>query len=151
MTIPGAFNAGDVLTASNMNLLPAGRIGSASITADQTSISTMADITSLTVTFTAITGRLYLITGKIDFLSSVADGVWGFYVTNSANTQQNQATGIILSTNSHTGIVHAVVQPTSGSVTYKLRMERVSGTGTYTMQASSTRPAFILVQDLGVA
>ena len=44
----------------------------------------------------------------------------------------------------------AVVAPTVGAHTYKLHAARAFGTGTHTMVASATSPAFILVEDMGV-
>ena len=57
MTIPGGFTAGDVLTAADLNLLPGAVMGYASVTADQGSITTVADLNSLSVTFTAVVNR----------------------------------------------------------------------------------------------
>ena len=38
----------------------------------------------------------------------------------------------------------------TGAVTAKLRMERNTGSGTVTSNASATNPAFMLVEDLGI-
>ena len=69
MTAPGDFSSGDVLTAADMNDLPAGRL--ASTTAGDTTInSSGVDIASITFTYT---GRRVLIlasSGRIDAVST---------------------------------------------------------------------------------
>ena len=60
MPLNTTFTTGQVLTATQQNNLPFGLVASATATASQTGISTEVDLTSLTVTFTAVTGRTYL-------------------------------------------------------------------------------------------
>jgi hypothetical protein len=47
-------------------------------------------------------------------------------------------------------VAYAILTPSTGSHTYKLSAERPQGTANITMQAGSTFPAFILVEDVGV-
>ena len=150
MTIPGGYNAGDVLTATNMNLLPAGEIGYAQVTANQASITSEADLTSLTVTFTAVAGRRYKVIAYVEVTPTVADGV---YVLNlkESTTVLKRATDPFVVTSSVTGsLVYSNNASISGSKTWKLTLQKVGGTGSLTMSASSTSPAFILVEDIGL-
>jgi hypothetical protein len=153
MTIPGGYTALDVLTAADMNLLPAGEVGYASVTANQGSITTIADLTSLTATWTAVASRRYQITVFGQAVSSVAGDLAGLYITNGAGTQVQLTTWYLPSAGVSSVAVSAQVLLTglSGSVTYKARMARVSGTGTIQFSASATAPGQFSVVDLGVA
>jgi hypothetical protein len=66
MTLPGDFAAGDVLTDTDMDLLPAGVSGGGydeTSTSDQTGITTVTAITGLMVTFTPRADRRYRVMG----------------------------------------------------------------------------------------
>ena len=151
MTIPGGYTAGDVLTAADMNLLPAGVLDRASVTSTQGSITTVVDLTSLDVTWTAVTGRLYRITAQCELLSSVADDVATMTITTSGNTIVSRATHTLGAINTSETMNAVALVTGSGSVTYKLRAFRAAGSGTLSMFASSEVPAFVKVEDIGVA
>jgi hypothetical protein len=153
MTIPGGFTALDVLTAANMNLLPAGEVGYASVTANQGSITTVADLTSLTATWTAVSSRRYMITVYGNAVSSVAGDVGGLHISTSGGTDVQLAQFYLPSAGVTSVAVHAQVMLTglSGSVTYKARMSRISGTGTLQFSASATAPGQFSVVDIGPA
>lgn len=146
------WTAGQVLTAAALNDLTSGRVGSASVTATQGSITTVTDVTSLTLTWTAIASRYYRIIGQVGAFSSVADDRIELAITDGSNTQiaGNITTNRLTSVCSFITVI-ATVAPGAGSVTYKLRMLRVSGTGNITMHADSARPASIWVEDFGSA
>lgn len=156
MTAPGGFSAGDVLGAADMNGLPAGKMGYASVTANQTSISTTTDLTSLTVTWTAVSSRLYQISFQV-----AVDPVWTtgsaqptIYITDGSNNVKQTVTSDVLADLSVLSMTGFVLETSlSGSTTRKLRaaFPSSSGSDTMTMTASSTRPAFILVEDIGPA
>lgn len=128
MPITSNFTAGDVLTAASMNLLPRGLLASASATNTQTGITTTADVTNLSVTFTAVTGRSYLLLYLDRIGSSVQGDAADFYITNSSNTVQATGT-LICETTTQSIVLAAIVTPSSGSVTYKVRAARAVGTG----------------------
>lgn len=152
MTVPGGYSAGNILTAGDMNLLPGGLEGTntsvATKTGDQTGISTITDVTSLTVTFTAVANRYYKITlvGMVGNNSATAQMNW--YIRNGGGTT--------LATGSHspytTGVIHSFTlvclnAPGAGSVTYKASAAVASGT--FTFYGSATAPALIMVEDAG--
>lgn len=148
--MPAAFpSAGDVLTAAEYNLLPRGVMGRASVTATQGSITTVVDLTSLTVTFTAVTGRRYQISAQCELLSSVANDVGTMTITTSGNTIVGRSTHTLGAINTSETYNAECEVTGSGSVTYKLRAFRAAGTGTLSMFASSEAPAFIRVEDIG--
>lgn len=147
----GTVVDGDVYTAANHAKMPGGWIGYANITTGQSSITTLTDLTNLSVTVTVNTDRLIKISGCGSIVRSVADGItlgyiregsttlgrWGVFDATSANT------------NSPTQSGYVVVAASAGSHTYKLSLEQISGTGSSGIQAGATFPANILVEDIG--
>ena len=157
MTVPGGYIAGDVLTAANLNLLPGGKMGYAEVTADQSTITTVADLTSLTVTWTAVAARRYRLTFEGSLETSSAPSVNTVYITNSSNTAV-ATRAFSLAANASAGEtpqwVGATVTLTglSGSVTYKVRAAYTpDSVGSLTLKASATAPAYFLVEDIGPA
>jgi hypothetical protein len=149
---PGTARLGANPDVSAGQAGPGGVVGYAEVTANQTLITTLTDLTSLTVTFTALANRRYRITGKALFLSSVASDVVNFWIADGSSVNQNVTGWSSPSTSFGVGaLVQAIESPSAGSVTYKLRAERASGTGNVTMAAAATYPAFILVEDIGPA
>lgn len=133
---------------------PGGEIAYAQRTTDHGSaITTLTDLTDLTVTFDVVAGRAYLIHGKVEVLSTVAGDVALANISDSSNNQVNRCMIQLPKVSSPaTGHIYARLAPVaSGSVTYKLRMGRDSGTGNLTSIGQATNPAFIQVTDLGVA
>lgn len=144
------FVAGEVLTATNLNDLTSGRVSSVSVTSSQGSITTITDLTSLTITFTAIASRYYEIRGMVMVQSTVAADRVEVAITDGSNTYVSAASILTSTANVDQSLnVFGLVSPGAGSVTYKLRALRVSGTGTVTMSASATRPALFLIKDIG--
>lgn len=129
-----------------------GTLGYAQVTANQGSITTEVDLTSLTATVTVPTGRRIRVTGAIDLESTVAADDLGGYIYEGAgllvrffhlsNSSANRG---------YRGEGSVVLTPSAGAHTYKLRAGRIAGTGTLTMGASASNPAFILVEDIGAA
>ena len=144
--------AGDTLTASDINTY--GRAGQEAgyteITATSSAFTAEADVSGLSVTWTAISGRTYMIIFDGAVQSSVANDVIYIYITTSANTHvQELQTLCPVATRVHH--VHGFARETglSGSVTYKIRAERVVGTGSTVVIAASAYPASIQVIDVG--
>lgn len=136
---------------SDIALLPKGKMGYAQVTANQGSITTVVDLTSLTLTFTALASRYYKVTGFGLIQSTVADDMFTVTITDSGGTQLQQASIQLRVANvTQMFIVQYVVQPGAGSKTYKLRAARASGSGTGTLTAAATFPAFILAEDIGL-
>ena len=155
MTRPGGFIAGDVLTATDMNLLPGGIMGYAQVTADQASISAVADLTSLTVTWTAVSARRYRTSFYVNANSSTVvagNNPISIFITDSSNTIKAQAVctdnEAVLETMTLVGSVCET--GLSGSTTRKLRAQQTGG-GTMDLLAAATYPAYILVEDIGPA
>lgn len=151
------FVSGDVLTAAQMNAigdnliaLPRGYITGSKKTSNQSGISTITDITSLSVTFTMENGRWYRIMVQADVAPTVSTDTAVLYLTDGSNNDLMRAVVPFSQSNSQTPqIIYYEQAGSTGSVTRKVRLARVSGTGTFEVQAASTRPALILVEDIG--
>jgi hypothetical protein len=136
--------------ANSIDALPRGLAAYAQRTTSQGSVTTVTDLTSLTVTFTANASRYYLIQGFVTVNSSVGGDACGLIIANSSNTalataHVHSATNVI----AYALNVAYRVAPGAGSVTYKLRGQRGAGTGNLTYTADSTTPSFIMVTDIG--
>jgi len=162
MTIPGGFAPGDVLSATDMNLLPAGVRGYAQVTASQTGIGSITDLTSLTVTFTAVANRRYKVTGFCNVQRTAAAPAPAVLLLREGST-------VLAATSADIARLDSAASPepgvsftltycnnasVSGSKTWKLSLAGSDADATAVqdhvkMIASSTYPAFILVEDIG--
>lgn len=144
---------GSVLTATEYNYLPRGYVIHATATTNQTTISAEVDLTSLSVSIPMVSGRRYLITAHVD-MQGTADGSTVLVkLTDASNTQltRGQMTTSAANTGDTVSITYIETAASTATVTRKLRAVLAAGSGTFSVQASSTSPALLLVQDIGVA
>jgi hypothetical protein len=148
----GAAVAGEVLTAANVNKLPGGWIGHGEVTTGQSGITTEVDLAGITVTSTVGPSRRILVSVELSFASTVANDVVSVRIKEGATSlvEREFHLGSVAAA-SATARLSVVLTPTSGAHTYKATMVRAAGTGTLNTSASTTKPAFILVEDLGPA
>lgn len=150
MTIPGGYVAGDVLTASNMNLLPGGEIVYAQITADLAAFTTpVTTLTGLSVSFTAVAGRRYKFTAMFEATLSVGTDV---FVVNLEDTVATLRRVVLVpgNTSANTYMAEYVNNSSiSGAKTWRLNGIRSSGTGNCVIGATATNPSFVMVEDIG--
>jgi len=132
-----------------------GQVAAATRTSGQTISSTSAaDLTGLSVTFTAVAGRRYRIQGWLRAGgSSTTGGDAELLLTDGSNTQlqldrfgEVDATGLRWTFN----IVH-YTSPSAGSVTYKLRGRDATSAKNWQTIAASDNPAYLVVEDIGPA
>lgn len=153
-------NAGGVVARAITSLkawidkwLPRGEVAYAEVTSNQTGITTMTDLTGLSVTWTAAAGRRYRVSFKVLVFSTVANDDANVWVRNGSSTSLN-AYGVRAVSTTH-GIVvagsHRLTGLSAGSQTVKLSLERAAGSGSVALAAASTHPSFILVEDIGSA
>lgn len=144
---------GDLVSAADWNALPHGLLDRAEVTADQGGVGAETDLTGLTVTVTPASGRLIKITGEGEFRSTVAGDrlVLRIYEDASAVGGAVVYSPVASSSLGETAHGEAFVTGDGSSHTYKLTLERSVGSGTAGLVSSSTRPAFILVEDIGPA
>ena len=139
------FTTGAVFTADQANRFPRGVMAYVKRTAGSVTFGALQDLTGMTVTFTAVTGRVYratwLTTGqKITSAGWTAIGCsvgavnLGFvYDTVGINEYWNCSAS-------------TVITGQSGSTTVKLRGESQSGTSTL---FAAGDPAILIVEDIG--
>jgi hypothetical protein len=128
-----------------------GRVASATATVDQTPITTVVDATGLSVTFTAVAGRLYQAVSYGLFSSTTADNVVRLDICNASNT-------VLRRGSCHIAVASAGAQATaqvtlsglSGSTTIKCRTQRWAGSGTITL-ANSADNGSLEIFDVGPA
>jgi hypothetical protein len=153
MVAQKTFTAGEVLTAANTNTYLRGgqEMGYAEITAASSAFTSVADISGLSLTWTAISTRSYYLMFDGQVASSVAGDRISVYITDGSGTQVTGRTAIVSSVSDVGLTVACRLTGLSGSVTYKVRAQRLSGSGTTTISASATVPAFFSVLDVGAA
>lgn len=144
------WSDGDVLTAAHLAGLPWGVMGYVNKTAAQNGISAATDITSLTITFTAVSTRLYRTTLYLPRLTqNTSTGLVVPLIADGASATKNQAVRTLTAT-SETDVVVVILETgLSGSVTRKGRISTTAGT--VDVACSATQIAHILVEDLGPA
>jgi hypothetical protein len=123
----------------------------ASITSNSSAFTTVADVSGLSVTWTAVASRRYRLVFNGDVASDTSGDVITASITTSGNTQLSRGTARMNASNvAETVHAEAFITGVSGSVTYKVRAERTSGAGSCTVQAAATYPAIFYVEDVGV-
>lgn len=127
---------------------PRGRVASAARSSDSGEFTAVTDL-GVEVSFTPQAGRLYRLTAAAAFQSSVAGDHIGLQIATSANTVVKYGLGVAAAVNRSATIDVWRVVTGSVPITYKLRAERLAGTGNITLKASSTFPAELLVEDIG--
>lgn len=150
---PYAPAVGEVLTAANLAKMAKGWIGLNSVTANQGSITSEADLTGLSLTVTIEANRMYKITGYVAaVLCNTADNRVRLRIKEGATVLQTAELVTRVFTATSSGYLMAevtLVAPSAGSHTYKLTMLRDQGSGTVTMVAGTGQEAFILIEDIG--
>jgi hypothetical protein len=121
----------------------------AQVVANQAAITTVVDLAGLSVTVLVPANRRIKITGYISECSNDTIDFGGTLFIMEGATQLQQADWLVARAGFATACsVMGVLQPSAGSHTYKLTMQNLGG-GIVTMLASATKPAFILVEDIG--
>lgn len=130
-----------------------GALGYSEASVDQGSITgTTTDLTDLSVTVNVPSGRQVKITGSVMVKSTVIQDEIrlriqeGGTVLQIARDLSGERTGFPVTIQRS-----VVVEPTAGSHTYKLTLQRGTGSGTLTLSSASASDerAFILVEDAG--
>ena len=147
-TVP--FVSGSILTASQMTNLPMGVAAVASRTTSVSSLGTaVADITGVSVTFTAVSSRLYKFSFFVTGQKVSTSGYTDIQLTDSSNVLIMGMTQYSVAGNYWNCSGGVTKTGLSGSVTYKLRGAAESGTSNPT--ASATIPITLVVEDIGAA
>ncbi len=136
-----------------LNAAPRGRVAYAEVTAQQNTITTVVDLTSLSVTWTAAAGRRYRVSFAAEINGTAAGDLAILYVSDGAGTSKKRhvvTVPALTAGSGYSAVSGALIEvPGAGSVTRKLRLERNAGSGTVGLFAAANSPAFILVEDIG--
>ncbi len=128
---------------------PAGVLGYAEVTSGQSGITSVTDLTGLSVTVDVPAGRKVRVTGRGGVSQQTGAGVHRGRIQEGATVLQDWSWGDLPAGERTHAMGSVVVAPSSGSHTYKLTLDTSSGSTS--LVAASDRPAFILVEDLGPA
>lgn len=129
-----------------------GMINYVQVEANQASITTAVDLTGLSVLCYVGASRRIRISAQCNAFSTVAgDVILGRIQEGATNLGVFMRMKAVAANEPYMQSGSVSFQPSAGAHTYKLTLARENGTGTVTMGASSTNPAFILVEDIGPA
>ena len=143
------FVSGDILLASQQNRFPRGVMGYVVSAAGNVALTTsVADVTGLTLTFTAEANRGYKVTFNFTVQKDGTAGLGIFYITDGANainyevieTMVGSEYGIISGSYILTGL-------SAGSKTYKIRAFVTATTAT--LLRSADNKAVFAIEDIG--
>lgn len=137
-------------SAADINNLPGGELGYITVTSNQTGITTVTDLTSLTLTFTPATARIIRLDYAFNVNSNTASDEFQVRVIKDGSQVDRKNFGC-------SGIGNGVAvgwfedhSPTNASHTYRLQMGQSGGSsGTFSVQASATQPAQFTAYDRG--
>ena len=126
-------------------------ISYANVTAAQTTITSPVALTGMGMTFTSPGNRLYRVNVHCNFYGSVAGSTAAIYLIGNTFTisSSHSATLTTSSTDLRTLELSRTFVPAAGAVTMSVSATIQSGTGNVTLQASSTSPASIVIEDIG--
>lgn len=130
---------------------PSGTLAYAEVTSGQSGISSLTDLSGLSVTVEVPANRRIRVSGYGLLSADTANATFNLHIRESTTTLQRwtgryeKPTADILDQAN----IQAVLTPSQGSHTYKLSLETAAGT--IDLTADSTRPAYIMVEDLGPA
>ena len=130
--------------------IPRGVVGYASTTSSSSGTTSTTDWSGLSVSWTAKANRLYMTIASGSVGSTSAGEVVSLLIADGSSTQKQSDAGYIASASYGTGLTPVIYETgLSGSVTRKVRVNRVTSLGTVTGAATSTAHAQIVVFDLG--
>lgn len=126
-----------------------GVVGYASVTSNQSGVTSIADRTGLSVTWAAVTGRQYRTTVTTTGVIDSGAGWMSAVITDGSDVQKAGITAEMPSTGSYaSAVTMAIESGISGSATRKARVQAESSS---TFVATATAPAHIIVEDIGPA
>ena len=151
MALNTTFTSGAVYTAAQANNFPFGVAAKAQKTTATSITTSDADVSGMSVTWTADSTRLYRISVSCIARTTSAGNVYvTLSITDSANAAKQLIRNGATTTDLRfelTGFVYE--SGLSGSITRKLRVISVSGTAE--IEAGSTFPFQMIVEDIGLA
>jgi hypothetical protein len=154
LAYPGRESNGDTLTTTNFDLLPGGWIGYVEVTSSQTSISSSAALTGLSVTVTVNTSRRVKVTCGGQYTNDTNAGRIKIYLTEGGATIRDVANDTVIASEQKMFQGSCIRTPSATSHAYAANGAKASGSGTFDFNASAADapgPSFLLVEDVGPA
>lgn len=136
----------NVTAAKLAAAIPLGIVGRAEKITNQASIGAVTDITGLSVTWTAVAGRVYRTTASIRIDPDATDAFVDLYIRNAAGTNLGLVSQWVLGGKVLAATWSAVIAPAAGLQTHKVSAGKSGGT---MQQTGTVAPCFILVEDIG--
>lgn len=130
---------------------PGGVLGYSQVTANQSGITSETDLTSMTLTISPPANRRIKITFSGLVTGSVANDVYLVRIKEGSTTLTYDQNNIHAASVDQGVDGSIVLIPTAATHTYKLSLQRLTGTGSLTWTAAATRPGWLLIEDLGPA
>jgi hypothetical protein len=143
------WSDGDVLTAAHLAGLPWGIMGEGTKSSNQSGITTIVDVTSLTVTFTADSSRKYQTTVWLHAQQLTSGALAEVLLTDGSGTIVADSTFTLATNDFATFSIVSTVSGISGSTTRKVQARTAAGSLTIASNANS--PGRIIVEDIGAA
>lgn len=147
------FASGAILTSAQLDALPAGWLGYKLQTNALGGVTNSeATIPELQETVTWGAGRILRLAAEISVESTVALDEVRIRIVRDTDVQLARDFGILLANKDQGHHVERLWEtPSAGSGLFKVTVERVTGSGTITVQASSNLVGSLIIQDLGSA
>lgn len=128
---------------------PWGVIAKAQATSDQGGITTVTDLTGLTANFTPPANRIYKVSGFGICESNTSNDFVGLSIDKNGTQIATTSTRLTLGGGGEDVELFTYFVTTAVSTTVKLRLARITGSGTVTTRAGTTYPFTFLVEDIG--
>lgn len=128
--------------------VPVGVLAQAQTTTAQTGITTLVDLTGLSVNVVVPAGRTLKITGQTYLYTSTTNDEITMSISEGATVLASIPSTAPLGGRGWYQYNSVIVSPSAGAHTYKLQGAVTSGAGTVTNNSAATRPSFIVVEDI---
>lgn len=140
----------DVLTAANLAGMPWGVVGYVNGSSSaQAGISSVTDLTGLSVTWTAVSTRLYVVLLTVGFTQASSTGNITVRIADGSSTSQAFYQNTLAASSHGQITVTELLTGASGSTTRKGRIE--TSAGTVSVGGSTNNRPRLIVLDVGAA
>ena len=162
MTSNSTFTSGQILTSTNMNNLPWGIVaataggtsGSGYVKNTTTAVAITAvggDVSGMTVTWTALSTRIYKITLTLnDIYTGAGFNPLLIEITDAAAAVKYQARRLFPAGDTDSWTISYIETGISGSILRKVRAYGITNAGTFNTNAGSALSTYV-IEDIGAA
>ncbi len=155
VALPGTSTDTTVWTEADVDSLPGGWIGYVEVTSSQTGITSITDLSGLSVAVTVNASRRIRVTGHGTVQKNTNNGLVKLLIRESSTTLGLIIDNIMGNTsdvNSRmTGEGSVVLTPSAGTHTYKLSLSSATADADLSAASGDPGPAWLLVEDIGPA